>query len=219
MLSNKYFINSTVIIVLIGVGIIAYHEEATNPTQLNLKPEPILEVKQKNLDSEIVPQQLLTLNTTPKTNIEQGDLRGNLFGKFFFNRAEFYVIENPQNKIYSSHTESITLFYLDGELCQTKYLLENNIVSHLIKDLGNFNIKGFDIKNRDIISSGTSIIKIERKQLLIHKDLDNYQLKWSVGNKEIIYRVSTAQGYEKYEYTQKRKDYEQEYKAIEKYVL
>lgn len=215
MIRRKYFINTIIISVLVLIGVISYQQELTHPINLKQATEQKLEIKQKSLDSEVIPEKLLTLNTKPILNIEQGNIKANLFGKFFYNRAEFYIIEKPQNKIYSTQTESITLFYLDGELCQTKYLLKNNIASFLLKDLGDFIIKGFDLKNRDIISSGQYIIR-DGKKLSLNNSLDNYQLKWAFENKEIIYKVNTANNLANFEYLEKRKDYEEEFKAIER---
>lgn len=215
MIRRKYFINTIIISVLVLIGVISYQQEMTHPINLKQTTEQKLEIKQKSLDSEVIPEKLLTLNTNPILNIEQGNIKANLFGKFFYNRAEFYIIENPQNKIYTSQTESITLFYLDGELSQTKYLLKNNIVSFLLKDLGDFIIKGRDLKNRDIISSGQYIIR-DGKKLSLNNGLDNYQLKWAFEDKEVIYSVNTAANNANFEYLEKRKGYEEEFKAIER---
>jgi len=76
----------------------------------------------RNFDNKEVPEKLLTLNTPPTATSTQEDIEENLFGKFFCDRAEFYVIKNPQNEVYATRPESITLFYLDGELRQTKYI-------------------------------------------------------------------------------------------------
>ena len=219
MLSRKHIIKSIIIIVLVLVGFISYEEEAINPTGSSIIPKAKVEVVQKSLDREVIPSTLLTLNTKAQSGFAKGDIKANLFGKFFYDRAEFYIIKNPQNKIYSSQTESVTLFYLDGELCQTKYLLENDIVSSLLKEYGSFKIKGFDIKNRELISSENSIIKKEGKKIIMNKKLDNYLLEWSLGNKEIMYRVNTAKENKSFEYLEKVKNYEQEYLAIEKNIF
>jgi len=213
----KHFTKIVIIAVLVIVGILSYQQEVNSATSLKkeLAFEPKLIPKPKNLDSEIIPEELLTLNTNPKSNVKQGDIRGNLFGKFFYDRAEFYVIDNPQNNIYTSSTKSITLFYLDGELCQTKYVLESNISSLLIKNFGNFSINGFNLKNRKIIEERQNIFREGESQLL-NKDLDNYQLKWIFGNKEIIYRVNSASDDTKFEYVEKNKNYEQAFQAIER---
>ena len=217
MLISKHITKIIVITVLLIVGILSYQQEVNSATALKkeLEREPKLVPKLKNLDREIIPEELLTLNTNPKSNVKEGDIRGNLFGKFFYDRAEFYVIENPQNKIYTSATESITLFYLDGELCQTKYELESNISSYLIKDLGNFSIKGLNLKNRKIIEDGQTIFK-EGKGIVLNKEFDNYQLKWTFGDKEIIYRVNSGDDYTKFEYLEKKKNYEEAFNAIER---
>lgn len=219
MLSRRQIINSTVIMSLVLIGFISYQEEIDNPMYQPIKSTPIVEVVRKSLDREKIPNTMLKLNTNSKSDFAKGDINANLFGKFFYDRAEFYIIKNPQNKIYSSQTESITLFYLDGELSQTKYLLEKDIGSPLLKELGSFRIKGFDLKNRAIITSKNSLIKKEGKEIIINQNLDNYQLEWSIGSKEVIYRVNTTNDQKTFEYLEKIKNYEQEYQAIEKNIF
>jgi len=55
-----------------------------------------------------VPKQLLALNTKLISSSNEGDIKENLYGKFFYDRAEFYIIKNPKNKIHSSSIKSIT---------------------------------------------------------------------------------------------------------------
>ena len=209
----KHFTRIGIFSVLVIIGILSYEENANGkiPLQKNTKA-PIL-APLKNLDRKEVPKALLTLSALPKTTIKQGDIRGNLFGKFFYDRAEFYVIENPQNKIYSSTTESITLFYLDGELSKTKYILSSNIAPFLLKDLGNCSIKGLNVKNSEIITDGKPIFKKGGK-VMLNKELDNYELTWTFKNKEIVYRVNNENT--KFEYIERNKNYEQQFKAIER---
>jgi hypothetical protein len=191
--------------------------ERTNKDTLTKDKESTLIQQSKKFDNKEVPEKLLTLNTQPKIESTQENIDENLFGKFFCDRAEFYIIKNPKNKIYSSSPESITLYYLDGELRQTKYILDGNIVTNLLHDLGGFKITGLDFKNREIISGRQIIIKTE-KGIIMNSKLDNYELKWTFGDKEIKYRVS-ADSKDKFVYVEKVKNYENEFKTIEKYCI
>lgn len=104
--------------------------------------------------------------------------------------------------------------YLDDELRQTKYILNTDIVANLLIKLGSFKIKGLDFRNRKIISDRHIVLKTE-KGIIMNNKLDNYELRWSFGDKEIKYRVTTA-SQDKFVYIEKVKNYEEEFKAIEK---
>lgn len=169
------------------------------------------------LDNQEVPEALLTLHTQPHVSAGQEPIAGNLFGKFFCDRASFYVIKNPKNEIFSSRPESITLFYLDGELRQTKYVLRHGIATSLLRELGSFRIAGLDRKNRDIISARKIVLRKENG-VELNGQLDNYELKWTFGDKEIRYRVR-PNSKEKFVYLEKVSTYEKEFKAIEKYCM
>ena len=204
------------IVLLLGFLIFTCCQQTDN-TSLSSEKASDLEKESKKFDNKEVPEKLLTLNTNPKDESSEANIDENLFGKFFCDRAEFYIIKNPQNKIYSSQPESITLYYLDGELRQTKYILDSDITTKLLKQLGGFKIIGLDFKNREIIASRQIIVKTENGVSLNNK-LDNYELKWAFGDKEIRYRVSPASK-EKFMYLEKVKDFEKEFSTIEKYCI
>jgi hypothetical protein len=167
------------------------------------------------LDHKQVPELLLTLNT--EATAGQGKMDKNLFGRFFCDRAEFYVIKNPKNQVFSSPATSITLYYLDSELRQAKYILERDISSSLLHDLGNFRITGLNERNREIINQREILIRTN-DGLSLNQRLDNVELRWTFGDREIIYR-RCAGSVERFVYREKVKSYEKEFKAIEKYCI
>jgi len=168
----------------------------------------------RNFDNAEVPEEILTLRSENSNETKNDTLSDNLFGRFFCDRAEFYIIDNPQNEIYFQKPTSIILYYLDGELCQAKYELKENIADRLFKELGRCRIVGIDLKNRGIIESNGIRIKSETGTVF-NPELDNYELKWTIGDKEIKYRVEGKKN--KFIYTEKLKSYERQYKGIEKY--
>ena len=174
----------------------------------------LLHQKEK-LDNKVVPEKLLTLDSSPNGVAKEDSVSENLFGKFFCDRAEFYIIKNPQNRVYSKGVKSITLYYLDGALRQTKYSLKDDIVKTLLHELGSFKIIGLDPRNREIISARQIIIQSE-KGATMNNNLDNYEIKWTTSNKEIKYRVN-RESRDKFIYIEKAKDYEREFKMIEKH--
>ncbi len=171
----------------------------------------------KNLDDELVCETLLTLNTQPKNGSHNENIRENLFGKFLCDRAEFYIIKNPRNEIYECSPESITLYYLDGKLRQTKYILSSNIVTNLLVELGNFNILGLDSKNKEIVRN-RDVVRKTKKGVTLNESLDNYELKWAFGDKEIKYRVMKGSK-NRFIYLEKVKNFEKEFQAIESYCM
>jgi hypothetical protein len=171
----------------------------------------------KKLDDKEVPENRLTLNTTPESISDQDHIEENLYGKFHCDRAQFYIINNPQNDIYNAKVNSITLYYLDSSLCKTKYILKTDIGPNLIMELGSFRIIGFDFKNREVITTGPIISETPGGNVL-NPALDNYELRWTFGNKEIRYRVN-PESTDQYIYLEKEKNYEAKYKNVERYCI
>ena len=73
-----------------------------------------------------VSERFLRIDGTLDT-LRQYELGKDLFGKFFQERAEFYIIEDPNKTIYNHPVKSITLYFLDGKLSKTKYELDADI--------------------------------------------------------------------------------------------
>lgn len=168
-----------------------------------------------NLNHKEVPDEFLSLYEQEETETINSDIGGNLYGKFFNERAEFFIIENPQNKLHDTGVKSITLYYLDGQLGKTKYILQQNVADKLIECYGSFKISAHDSKNRDILKSGKVLVKTDEDIELNH-ELDNYQLTWTSGNNKIVYKVNVNDKQETYRYVEKRSTYEQNFREIEK---
>ncbi len=212
---NTKTVHKIIILLLILLGVISYDRsdfKTTNhPPELTAKEN---ELPPDNFDKKDVPKELLTLNTKPVYRNSQGDIKENLYGKFLNDRAEFYTIKNPKNKIYSSKIKSITLVYLDKNLYKTKYFLASNIAPTLIKKYGELTIIGFDIKNRTIIDS-LNKTALQKSTIALNKKIDNYQLYWKLDNLEMIYRVNLRANQPIFELTKRRKDYEIAFRILE----
>lgn len=168
-----------------------------------------------NLNHKEVPDEFLSLYEQEETETINSDIGGNLYGKFFNERAEFFIIENPQNKLHDTGVKSITLYYLDGQLGKTKYILQQNVADKLIECYGSFKISAYDNKNRDILKSGKVLVKTD-EDIVLNQQLDNYQLTWTSGNNKIVYKVNVNDKQETYRYVEKRSNYEQNFREIEK---
>lgn len=171
-----------------------------------------------NLNNKEVPVEFLSLHEPTEeegTAVADADIAGNLYGKFFNERAEFFIIDNPKNKLHNTAVKSITLYYLDGQLGKTKYILEHDAAERLIKCYGNFKISAHDNKNREILTSGKVLIR-KGEDIVLNQQLDNYELKWTSGNNIIVYKVNLNDEQETYRYVEKRNTYEQNFREVEK---
>lgn len=167
-------------------------------------------------DNSRVPENILTLNTPPEKS-RLGSAH-NLFGKFFCDRASFYIIKNPRNNLYSAQPESITLYYLDDKLSQVQYVMSRDITHRLIWALGNFRIVGHDEHNRALLESGKILVSTDSTRTL-NPELDNYKLIWTFGEKQVTYRVNRRSIGEEYVYAERMKDYDKRFREIERVCL
>jgi hypothetical protein len=146
---------------------------------------------------------------------DPNDLEENLFGKFYGERATFYIIPDPGTEMYDKPVRSITLYYLDGKHSKTKYVLEDNIVDDLINDYRKFNIRGIDEKNRQLLKT-EKIYSRKHKRWALNARLDNYEIQWTLGNTRARMRVNENDSLTAYEYSVRDLDYEKRLARIEK---
>ncbi|MDQ3395331.1 MAG: hypothetical protein M3512_14635 [Bacteroidota bacterium] len=148
-------------------------------------------------------------------NIPEREIANQLFGKFFDERAEFFVIEDPHKTVLHANVKKMTLFFLDGKLAKFKYILDTNISNQLINIYGSCKIIGLDLKNREELDNNNAIIKVNNKYLL-SENLSNYQVQWDLGEKSLVMRVRTADDEILYEYEEKIKGFEKYFKTMER---
>src|SRR6186997_2290926 len=147
--------------------------------QLSCEKDSEKEEKQQELDpakikksEKNVSERFLRIDGTLDT-LRQYELGKDLFGKFFQERAEFYIIENPNKTIYNHPVKSITLYFLDGKLSKTKYELEADISDDLIHSYGTFTIKGYDSITRRVFKTEKIVERVNNKKIL-NKNLISY---------------------------------------------
>lgn len=192
-----------ILICLLGMSC----EKERAPEEKIMKPQHI-EKSGKN-----VSERFLRIDGQADT-LRSYELGRNLYGKFFRERAEFYIIENPNKTIYNRPVKSITLYFLDGTLAKTKYELEEDISDDLIQSYGNFTIQGYDTLTRRLVKSKRIIHVINDKKIL-NKTLTNYQLKWNVDSKFIYARVDKSGPRKRFEYIESLKEYETKYRLVQ----
>lgn len=142
------------------------------------------------------------------------ELGKNLFGKFFKQRAEFYIIENPNKTLYNKPVKTITLYFLDGALAKTRYELDEDITNDLIQSYGTFTIKGYDTLTRGLFKR-EKIISVKDTKKMLNKNLTNYELKWNLESKFIYTRVDKLAGKKRFEYIESLKHYSDKFRQLE----
>jgi len=141
-----------------------------------------------------------------------GDMDEDLYGKFFSDRAVFYVIDKPEKYMLDCSVKQMTVCYLDQKLAQVKYNLDGNPANELIRGnaAAKLRIMGCDSINRKVLNSEPPVIK-EGDRHVINKHLTNYLLRWKLNNKETLLRVKG----DECEYIERILDYPVAFKSIE----
>ena len=176
----------------------------------NEQPDPdLMEINKREKN---ISERFLRIDGALDT-LRQYELGKDLFGKFFQERAEFYIIENPNKTIYNHPVKSITLYFLDGTLSKTKYELDADISDDLIHSYGAFTIKGYDSITRNLFKKEKIIENVNDKKVL-NKNLINYELKWELSSKFIYTRVDKSG--QRYEYIETVKNYDSKFRGVER---
>jgi hypothetical protein len=196
-----------IVFFFIGISFVACEKERTKEEEQEAELE--ITKSEKN-----VPERFLRIDGTLDT-LRHYELGKDLFGKFFRERAEFYIIENPNKTIYNHPVKSITLYFLDGKLSKTKYELDADISDDLIHSYGAFTIKGYDSITRRIFKTEKVIDKVNNKKIL-NKNLINYELKWEMSSKFIYTRVDKSGPKGRYEYIESLKTYDSKFRGVER---
>ena len=173
--------------------------------------DPDLEITKSEKN---VSERFLRIDGTLDT-LRQYELGKDLFGKFFQERAEFYIIENPNKTIYNHPVKSITLYFLDGKLSKTKYELDADISDDLIQSHGTFTIKGYDSITQNLFKTEKIVDRVNNKKIL-NKNLVNYELKWEKPTKFIHTRVDKSGPKRRYEYIESLKNYDAKFRGVER---
>ncbi|MCE2935865.1 MAG: hypothetical protein ACK5V5_04710 [Cyclobacteriaceae bacterium] len=164
-----------------------------------------------------VPSGLLVVDTAVGNTAEHRQLdllEEHLFGRFFNDRAEFYVIKNPENKLFSSGVQSITMYYIDGVLGKTKYILTSSISADLISNYGNFRIAGLDsinkklVRNRNILQSQSTIPLLDQR-------LNHFEMSWQKKDKIFLYRELRNDSARQFVFIEKLNDYDKRLRAVD----
>ncbi len=169
------------------------------------------EKEQESVDASA--ENVIFQSNALRDSISEEMLEENLFGRFFNDRAEFFIVKNPKMSIYGSRVESQTFYYIDGILCKTKYRLAQNIAPQLINAFGKFKILGRDSLNTSVLKNEKVLIGEKTKH--INTSLTNYEMTWVRGDKYFVLYVNETYGNNYFELTEKLLDYETRLKSVD----
>lgn len=187
--------------------------------EVTVKKQPVAPPLMDFNDQKI-PKEFLTLSdsTDEVPGVKEEDLEGNLFGKFYADRASFYIINNPKNKIYDVKVNTLTMYYLDGELCKTKYLLEKDVTNTLINQYGRFKIQGFDVENRYLLRKEPIVIK-KGDRWELNQKFTNYKLTWTLADKQLELKVDKNDEEEPYKFVEQLPNFKKIRREVERTAL
>ena len=122
------------------------------------------------------------------------------FGKFYNDRVSIHIIDNPTETIFSNKANTLTLYFIDSVLCKKKYELEVDISSDLMEEFGSFSFKPLDWNTRDLAKENGVVVTTKERRL-INPQLKKYRMKWSLEDKDILFRhewdsISSVNTYE-----------------------
>ncbi|MFY0606288.1 MAG: hypothetical protein JXR10_06205 [Cyclobacteriaceae bacterium] len=138
-------------------------------------------------------------------SVEIGSKRANidiekehLFGRFFQDRTEFFIIENPELYIANAPVTQLTLYFVDSVLSKKKFDLSADIGHELIKSYGGFKFKGLNAQTIETSKKDKIMLKTS-EGTFVNEKLSRYQMKWDKDPLRIRYVVtkdSTTSSYQ-----------------------
>jgi hypothetical protein len=149
-----------------------------------------------------------SLSTAP------ANLNKNLYGKFFYDRAEYYIIENPSNKLWGRNVLKSTLYYFDGQLYKIKYLMADDISHELINEHRQFKVRPLDSLSRVVVKSQAVVFQ-QNSTLMMNDNLSAYELTWTRDDKLVKWRTSLEHEGKYFEYSEILASYKKKYKELE----
>ncbi len=161
-----------------------------------------------------LPQDLQVLSISETNEAERPWLDDYRFGKFFQDRAEFFVIQNSNSTIFNTPVNTVVLYYLDGEHCKTKFIMADDISSRLLTEYGNFRIIPLDEATKELLSI-KDIVVIENEKRVINRALTKYELLWKLNNKFVRFRVDKDNLSEPFVYIEHVPHYDNLYRNLE----
>ncbi len=171
----------------------------------------------KNVDlpePQKLPADLQVLTINKSLEEERPVLDDYLFGKFFQDRAVFFVIQNSTSTLFDARVNTAILYYLDGEHCKTKFIMSEDIGPQLIARYGNFKIIPLDDLTKELLAKEEVIVADNHKRV-INKSFRKYELLWKLNTKIVRFKVDPENSTEPYVYTEHVLQYDNLYRSLE----
>lgn len=196
---------------IIGLGLIA----CSKPQRSAMADDP--KGRTELTPTYVLPQDAVVF-TLNDDSVARPWLKDHLFGKFFEDRAEFFVIQGSNSEILGAPVSTIILYYLDERHCQSKFILTENIADKLIARYGTFNITPLDQNNRDLLAKENILVE-EAGHKILNRSFTHVELSWKLQDKIIRYRLEARSQDEQYVYTERIPDYDKIFRTVEKAML
>ncbi|MEQ9422805.1 MAG: hypothetical protein RJQ09_00200 [Cyclobacteriaceae bacterium] len=136
-----------------------------------------------------------------------------IFGDFHNDRLRLFTKHEPDLDFQGASVESVVFYYVDEDLFQKRYALDNDISTDLIKEHGKFKIRGLNARNVNLIKENRTNIFVDNQ---INPELDFYQIRWELPENEIIYQVRRDTIEHTYNYVERVRNYRYLMKEIER---
>ncbi|MDW3208347.1 MAG: hypothetical protein R8N23_00670 [Reichenbachiella sp.] len=163
--------------ILLVFGISCVEQQGSSDS-LSLERTELQELKKANIWNKV------------EINSEKADVTPtdeNLFGKFYNDRIEFHIIDEPDIKIHNAEVTKVTLYYIDSVLCKKKYELDRPIPDELAKTYGKLSYKSLNFATDSLARHMGIVLRSENGNRL-NPYLEKYQLKWKLEEKVIYFR-------------------------------
>ena len=145
-----------------------------------------------------------TVSRLDYANEQIGD---KLFGSFYEDRATYYVIPNPDRKLYGQSVDRMVLYYLDSEMLKVQYSLSEDIVHQLIRDYGKFRLKALDSASQVLLENNRFWVQNEGG-IKLSDSLSAYRLTWEIGDKQLVYEAKKDREPPVFEFVEKSTAYD-----------
>ncbi len=130
-----------------------------------------------------------------------------LYGKFFEDRIQFHILENPDLTLYKTKVRELTFYHIDNELSKKKFIMDGDISGDLMAVLGKFKLKPLDSVSLLTAQNETIIQHVDGDRAL-NTGITNYEMRWEKPNRTIRFRSSPdGDGKIAYVYSEEVPDY------------
>jgi hypothetical protein len=136
-----------------------------------------------------------------------------LFGKFYNDRIEFHIIDQPGMKLFNSDVNRLNLYFLAWYLCKKKYELSADISNNLIVRHGKFKVQPLNWTTKNFVTTYTELI-LNQKEKTLSDSLSNYQLSWIIKRKNVKYIVEKKPNSSSFHYIEAFPKFKSLYKAV-----